>query len=995
MRLHRLWIRAFGPFAGEEEVDFDSLAGGGLFLLHGPTGSGKTSVLDAVCFALYGTVPGSRAGAGRLRSDHAPPAVGAAVRCEFSVGPRRFEVTRSPAWERAKKRGSGTTTEQARVLVRERVGEAWQPRTQRIDEASDLLGSVLGLAADQFTKLVLLPQGEFAAFLRADAEARRQLLDRLFHADRFHAVQDWLRDHQLGLRRQVESAEQTTGRLIARAEQAASAAGSEPPSPTDGAAGQDRLAAVAGLRAGVGREWEDALARRAAAQVRLSRARRDREHGQGLADRQREADELVARLAALDAAAGVQDDRRRRLGAAERAAALGPLAPALAAATDRFAAAGSALRAAERELTEADPGIIDSADDTLAAAAVAAREEVGHLAGLEGTVAEVASVRERLAALRAAAAEAAARRQQADADRSRLDALTGRMREELAAALARARARDGLATAERAAELAAHAAAERDRREQDVREQSGLRDDARAAREDARQHWLDLRESRLQGFAAELAGRLGDGEACPVCGSPDHPSPASGEGLRVTEADEHAAREVLDGAEAALSAAEESLQEARAALAAARRASGGLAASAAAERLATATAAREEAERSAGEALELGDRIEGAKRQLAEATARAAAAVAQAHAGEEELASAGALERALVERLDAARGADPSVTARRRRLEARTEALEALLGARRDLAAATVLHAEVLAAAEEAARDAGFADVAEAVAAVLPEADRRALREAIAQHDADRAAATGRLDIEAIAAARAEPRPDLRALVTAEELASSDEAEAAGRVALCENAAGALDAIAVQLRAHLEATGPLVERHRVVNDLFRCSEGTGGDNLRRMSLSAYVLAARLEQVAAAASIRLREMSGGRYELVHSDATERGRGRSGLGVQVVDAWTGQCRETATLSGGEAFYTSLALALGLADVVSAEAGGTAIETLFVDEGFGSLDEQTLEDVMGVLDGLRCGGRAIGLVSHVPELRTRIPSRLEVLRHRDGSRLRQVSA
>jgi exonuclease SbcC len=212
---------------------------------------------------------------------------------------------------------------------------------------------------------------------------------------------------------------------------------------------------------------------------------------------------------------------------------------------------------------------------------------------------------------------------------------------------------------------------------------------------------------------------------------------------------------------------------------------------------------------------------------------------------------------------------------------------------------------------------------------------------------------------------------------------------------LCENAAGALDAIATQLRAHLEATGPLVERHRVVNDLFRCAEGTGGDNQRRMSLSAYVLAARLEQVAAAASIRLREMSGGRYELVHSDVVERGRGRSGLGVHVVDSWTGQSRETATLSGGEAFYTSLALALGLADVVSAEAGGTAIETLFVDEGFGSLDEQTLEDVMGVLDGLRYGGRAIGLVSHVPELRTRIPSRLEVLRHRDGSRLRQVSA
>jgi exonuclease SbcC len=136
------------------------------------------------------------------------------------------------------------------------------------------------------------------------------------------------------------------------------------------------------------------------------------------------------------------------------------------------------------------------------------------------------------------------------------------------------------------------------------------------------------------------------------------------------------------------------------------------------------------------------------------------------------------------------------------------------------------------------------------------------------------------------------------------------------------------------------------------------------------------------------------MSGGRYTLVHSDDLERGRVRSGLSLRVVDEWTGAHRETASLSGGEAFYTSLALALGLADVVTAEAGGTAVETLFVDEGFGSLDEETLDEVMDVLDGLRSGGRAVGLVSHVPDLRDRIPSRLEVVKTRAGSRLRAAS-
>jgi DNA repair protein SbcC/Rad50 len=188
---------------------------------------------------------------------------------------------------------------------------------------------------------------------------------------------------------------------------------------------------------------------------------------------------------------------------------------------------------------------------------------------------------------------------------------------------------------------------------------------------------------------------------------------------------------------------------------------------------------------------------------------------------------------------------------------------------------------------------------------------------------------------------------------------------------------------------------PLREQYRTLDELTRCVDGTGGDNTRRTTLSAYVLAARLEQVAAAATVRLDQMSSGRYRLEHTDALERGRGRSGLSLDVVDSWTGARRDTSSLSGGESFYTSLALALGLADVVSAEAGGMAIETLFVDEGFGSLDEDTLEEVMDVLDSLRTGGRSIGIVSHVADLRSRIPTQLEVVMTRQGSTLQQARA
>jgi DNA repair protein SbcC/Rad50 len=148
-----------------------------------------------------------------------------------------------------------------------------------------------------------------------------------------------------------------------------------------------------------------------------------------------------------------------------------------------------------------------------------------------------------------------------------------------------------------------------------------------------------------------------------------------------------------------------------------------------------------------------------------------------------------------------------------------------------------------------------------------------------------------------------------------------------------------------------------------------------------------VLAARLEEVAAAASHRLLRMTAGRYSLVHTDS-RRGGGRSGLGLLACDAWTGADRDTSTLSGGETFMASLALALGLADVVTEEAGGTRIEALFVDEGFGSLDEETLEEVMNVLDGLREGGRCVGIVSHVSELRQRIPAQVRVRKGHSGS-------
>ncbi|MET9109683.1 SbcC/MukB-like Walker B domain-containing protein, partial [Streptomyces zhihengii] len=200
----------------------------------------------------------------------------------------------------------------------------------------------------------------------------------------------------------------------------------------------------------------------------------------------------------------------------------------------------------------------------------------------------------------------------------------------------------------------------------------------------------------------------------------------------------------------------------------------------------------------------------------------------------------------------------------------------------------------------------------------------------------------------------------------------------------------ALDRLSAGAAEEVRGLGPLRERYDRVARLAGLTAGTSADNERKMRLESYVLAARLEQVAAAATVRLQRMSSGRYTLVHSDARAGGR-RAGLGLHVVDAWTGRERDTATLSGGETFFASLALALGLADVVTDEAGGTRLDTLFVDEGFGSLDEQTLDEVLDVLDSLRERDRSVGIVSHVGDLRRRIPVQLEVVKDRSGSAVR----
>ncbi|HEY4605707.1 MAG TPA: SMC family ATPase, partial [Blastococcus sp.] len=221
MRVHHLALTAFGPFAGTVEVDLDDVGRDGLFLLWGPTGAGKTTLLDAVVYALYGTVPGARGEEKRLRSDHAAVADRTEVSCEVTLSGERLRIIRRPEQERPKKRGTGWTTEQAKLSVQRWTGDGWEPVSTRIDEGSEYLRTRLGLSAEQFCQVVLLPQGDFARFLRAEPEDRGRLLRTLFDVGRFARAEDWLASERSAARGRLEAVRVSMSTLLARVAQIA------------------------------------------------------------------------------------------------------------------------------------------------------------------------------------------------------------------------------------------------------------------------------------------------------------------------------------------------------------------------------------------------------------------------------------------------------------------------------------------------------------------------------------------------------------------------------------------------------------------------------------------------------------------------------------------------------------------------------------------------------------------------------------------------------
>jgi len=990
MQLHRLEVEGFGPFRTRQVVEFDAFADDGIFLIAGRTGAGKSSILDAVCFGLYGGVPRYDGGEKRLRSDHCEPDDPTEVAVEFSTVAGRFRVTRSPAYERPAKRGGGMTTQAPSALLEELVEGEWIGRAARVVDVANALDEILQLSQEQFLQVILLAQNRFADFLLADSKERQALLRRLFDTGRFSDYQVRFDERRRaaeqalsGRRAAVDARLDEAERVVADAELWGDDADASPDT-TDARIARLRRAIVRAdyqvERLGVERTAaEHALTVADAALAEL------KEQRQAQADR----DRARAALAALDAESEqIESSARRRdrgraaenlrsaiVAAARSAAAVldaeqaetAAVAAALAAGVppvdpERVHAAVDRFRAWASERTR-ESGAWQGAAELEESAPQRDAERAGAQVAVDAAVSELTAIDDEQQTLPARIAELSTDRDEAARVGNRVEAL---------------------AQAIDIAELRQTGAVEAERLTLEIRAAAQTESDATQTHTRAQVDLARLRRRRLDGYAGELASALTPGEPCAVCGSTEHPAPAE-------HADPVSADDITD-AEARRDAAAEAERTASLALAAltashaaAVERSAGSSTEHAAEALAAARAAH-------ASAVAAAERADSLSAQLAELQIAVAGLQERRTTASESLSSARTALSLIEQRIAdadraiaAARGEHDTVA---ERLAETQHRISAALGAasaieqRGELADRARIALDDL---DGAIADSIFDDASEAEQALLDASEIARLDERITAHrvarDKERALL---LDLEM----RVLPEETIE-LMPAEEAAADARAHWQRAVHADSRARGvqrSLTAIVDSAASEHTASAADAAEFEVLRSLADTVAGRSG-NTRKMNLETFVLAAELEEIVAAANLRLRDMSAGRYELQHSDALAARGAASGLGIVVFDAFTGQTRPAKSLSGGETFLSSLALALGLAEVVTARAGGIRLDTLFIDEGFGSLDSDTLETAMRTLDELRQGGRTVGVISHVEAMQEQIPAQLTVRALPDG--------
>lgn len=1086
MILHNLEFEAFMAYPKRQEINFDTLNNAGVFLLNGPTGAGKTTILDAICYALYGETSSDRESA-KLHSTYAAHSgTKPRVLLDVTLHGKRLRIDRTPAYNKPITRGARKgqmREESAKATLAELAPgadpadeKAWIPISSSVAEVNRTIAERTHLTKEQFLKVVLLPQGQFAQFLKSKPKERKELLKKMFPVEHYEQLFAALTEEAKTAQQEVAQDENTQRGYLERARAEMLALQSL----LDAVDSDAEEAAEAGEETSENLTTENVTAENVTAETLdawvaggVERARktsvREKQEQQRLtneADRNtrllaeraqlqadwREYEQLCERRTRLTERADEHKAHREELAQARAAAPLHAQytqvhteSQVLAARQQDQAACASALeengRALLAALRDEETAEEITFPEETTFAALPELEPSEQETQLEALLDTLRALQKKDAQLTDEEAAAAALLKQANAleqDKSRaektLSDLTTQA-EQLAEELA------GYSTADEERTLAAHLVTEAQQKHDAAQQMQQKLDAASAAvaaaqkqskrtataEQKAQEKWQasaqqalaateefkNLQVLRLAQASSLLARELKDGEPCAVCGSVEHPAPARiAEGEQLVErADLDAAKEREDKAhkqarthELAKGRATKAHQEASEALAAART------------QYETLVAQGEcDVEQTAAQLQQAQTRLAQAQSRV---TARDGVLVKVERVRAEQQKAQEALrtiESAAVEAQTRHRDAAARCEAAAAELAParaavgfaqRVEAVEGYRVAHQRLARAVLLlgqarerHALAAAQAERLLAESSF-ESAELVQAAVRTPERvDALEQAVAAYELEHARLLegfGREAIVAVAAraAAGEQAPDdLQGVREQVEQLRAAAHRLTLREGERESMLRSLHVLRGEYAAFRAKTAQRYDRAQMLANLAAAARGdTLGGYEHQVDLVSYVLGAEFERILHSASLHLDRMSEGRYGMVFSDHRAKGsRSGGGLNLEITDTWTGEPREASSLSGGESFLASLSLALGLAEVVQANNGGIELDTLFIDEGFGTLDAETLDMVMGTIESLRDSGRTIGLISHVEEMKNRIPAQIVVEKGQNGSSVR----
>ena len=1090
MILHNLEFEAFMAYPKRQEINFDTLNNAGVFLLNGPTGAGKTTILDAICYALYGETSSDRESA-KLHSTYAAHSgTKPRVLLDVTLHSKRLRIDRTPAYNKPITRGARKgqmREESAKATLAELAPgadpadeKAWTPISSSVAEVNRTIAERTHLTKEQFLKVVLLPQGQFAQFLKSKPKERKELLKKMFPVEHYEQLFAALTEEAKTAQQEVAQDENTQRGYLERARVEMLALQALLDAVDTDAEGTDTEDSAVEGSVEAGEEPENLTTENVTAETLdawvaggVERARktsaREKQEQQRLTDEAdrntrllaeraqlqadwREYEQLCERRTRLTERADEYKAQREELAQARAAAPLHAQyaqvqaeSQALAAREQEHSACASALEENGRALLAALRDEETAEDVTFPEettfAALPDLEPAEQEAQLEALLDTLRVLQKKDAQLTEEEAAAAALLKQANAleqDKSRAEKTLSDL---TAAAEQLAEELSGYSTADEERTLAAHLVTEVQQKHDAAQQMQQKLDAASAAvaaaqkqskrtattEQKAQEKWQasaqqalaateefkNLQMLRLAQASSLLARELKDGEPCAVCGSVEHPAPAQiAEGEQLVErADLDAAKEREDKAhkqarthELAKDRATKAHQEASEALAAARTQYETLAAQGECDVEQTAAQLQQAQTRLAQAQSRVTARdgvlvkvervrVELQKAQEALRTIEGAAVEAQTR------------HRDAAARCEAT-AADLAPARATVGFAQRVESVEGYRAAHQRLARAVLLlgqarerHALAAAAAERLLAESSF-ESAELVHAAVRTPERvDALEQAVAAYELEHARLLegfGREAIVAVAArvAAGEQAPDdlqgvrerveqLRAAVHRLTLREGER----------ESLLRSLQALRGEYAAFRAKTAQRYDRAQMLANLAAAARGdTLGGYEHQVDLVSYVLGAEFERILHSASLHLDRMSEGRYGMVFSDHRAKGsRSGGGLNLEMTDTWTGEPREASSLSGGESFLASLSLALGLAEVVQANNGGIELDTLFIDEGFGTLDAETLDMVMGTIESLRDSGRTIGLISHVEEMKNRIPAQIVVEKGQNGSSVR----